>query len=135
MAVVIICSDFGAQVKKVSHCFHWGPLLDPRGSYKKGHLVNSDVLKFTEDMAKTPSFFDFGVSLVLQLESERLTDLTNYPFFPHKLPRWFVGFYFNQEKEEKVKAVTDFLLLAPTLLQIMTEAMILRDTCSLERKL
>ena len=62
------------------------PLLDPRGSYKKGHPVNSDVLKFTEDMLKTPSFLDFGVSLVLQLESERLTDLTNYPFFPHKLP-------------------------------------------------
>ena len=48
--------------------------------------MNSDVLKFTEDMLKTPSFLDFGVSLVLQLESERLTDLTNYPFFPHKLP-------------------------------------------------
>ena len=34
-----------------------------------------------------------------------------------------------------MKAVTDFLLLAPTLLKIMTEAMMLKDTCSLERKL
>ena len=26
MAAVSICSDFGAQENKVSHCFHWFPI-------------------------------------------------------------------------------------------------------------
>jgi len=49
--------------------------------------VNSDVLKFTEGILQTPSFLDFGVSLVLQLESERLYRSHKLSFFPHKLPR------------------------------------------------
>ena len=36
---------------------------------------------------------------------------------------------------ESVETVTDFILGAPTLLQIVTAAMRLKDTCSLEEKL
>ena len=40
-----------------------------------------------------------------------------------------------QTEGEKVEAVTDFIFLTPESLQIMTAAMKLKDTCSLEGKL
>ena len=40
-----------------------------------------------------------------------------------------------QIDEETVEAETDFLLGAPKSLQMVTEAMKLKDTCSLEEKL
>ena len=40
-----------------------------------------------------------------------------------------------QIEKEKVEAVTDFIFWAPKSLQMMTAAMTLKDTCSLEEKL
>ena len=40
-----------------------------------------------------------------------------------------------QIEGEKVEVVTDFIFLAPELLQMVTAAMKLKDTCSLEEKL
>ena len=40
-----------------------------------------------------------------------------------------------QIEGEKVETATDFIFLAPKSLQMMTAAMILKDACSLERKL
>ena len=40
-----------------------------------------------------------------------------------------------QREEEKVETVTDFIFLAPKSLWMVTVAMKLKDTCSLEEKL
>ena len=77
------------------------PLLHPRGSYKKGHLVNSDVLKFTEGILKTLSFLDFGVSLVLQLQSERLYRSHKLSFFHISYPEMVCWFLFQPRERGK----------------------------------
>ena len=54
----------------------------------------------------------------------------------HKAKIMASGFTTSWQIEgEKVEAVTDFLFLGSTSLQMVTAAMKLKDTCSLEEKL
>ena len=87
------------------------PLLHPRGSYKKGHLVNSDVLKFTEGILKTLSFLDFGVSLVLQLQSERLYRSHKLSFFHISYPEMVCWFLFQPRERGKSESSDWFSFL------------------------
>ena len=57
MAVVIICSDFGAPENKISNCFHSFPIYLPWSDGTKCHDLHSLNVKFKPDVSL--SYFTF----------------------------------------------------------------------------
>ena len=66
MAVVTICSDFGAQEKKVCHCFHCFPIYLPWSDGTGCHDLRFCMLNFKPTFSLSPFTFIkrlFGSSL------------------------------------------------------------------------
>ena len=66
MAAVIICSDFGAQKKKVWHCFHCFPINFPWSDGTGCHDISFWILSFK------PTFSLFSFTFLRRLFSSSL---------------------------------------------------------------
>ena len=68
MAAVTICSDFGAQENKVSHCFHCFPIYLPRTIKIAGRNINN--LRYADDTTLMAESEEELRSLLMNMKEE-----------------------------------------------------------------
>ena len=141
MATVPIPSDLGAQENKVYHCFYFFPIyfpwsdgMDDSQAVIKISERNINNLRYADDTTLMAESKEEVRSLLIRVKKESAKAGLKFNIQNTKIVAYSPIISWQIEGE-KVKTVTVLFSWAPKSVQMVTAALKLKYTCSLEEKL
>ena len=117
MAAITVCSDFGAQKNKVSHCFHCYPIYLPWSDGTRYHDLSFLMLSFKPSFSLSSFTFIkrlFSSSSLSAIRVGSSAHLRLLIFLPEILPSWKSERFYYRRKREKWMVNTNYQLMPQT---------------------